>query len=167
MTPQIDRAALERIRNSVSPEHRSPAGYESNASNGARSNDGEVGPNADADGSGAQSGGVRVDIERAPQPPGRNVAKRGHDVIGGIWERRSEPMLSLEIGGGALCAPYLGGIVLLNAGTGAGKTSLALDIAIRHAVHRGPALVASLELPERIIGARVVGIRCDESWGVY
>jgi hypothetical protein len=92
------------------------------------------------------------------------VAKRGADIIAGIWERRNEPLVPLEIGGGSLCAVYLGGITLLNGGTGAGKTSLALDVAIRHAIHRGPAIVASLELPERIIGARVVGIRCDESW---
>jgi replicative DNA helicase len=97
-------------------------------------------------------------------PHGRDVAKRGTEIISEIWNRRNEPLVPLEIEGGVLVEPYLGAIVLLNGGTGAGKTSLGMDIVIRHAVHRGPAIVASLEMPLRIIGARIVGIRCDESW---
>jgi hypothetical protein len=100
-----------------------------------------------------------------PEPPrGRNVAQRGAAIINEIHARRDEPLVPIEIGGGHLCEIYLGGIGLLIGGTGAGKTSLALEAAIRHAVSRGPAIVASLELPERILGARVVGIQCDESW---
>ena len=97
-------------------------------------------------------------------PHGRDVAKRGAEIITEIWNRRNEPLVPLEIGGGVLVEPYLGAIVLLNGGTGAGKTSLGMDIAIRHAVDRGPAIVASLEMPLQIIGARIVGILCDESW---
>jgi hypothetical protein len=97
-------------------------------------------------------------------PRGRDVAKRGADIIAEIWQRRNEPLVPLEVGPDPVASVYLGGIATLTGGTGAGKTSLGMHIAIRHAVNRGPAIVASLELPQRIIGARVVGIRCDESW---
>jgi replicative DNA helicase len=111
---------------------------------------------------------------RAPQPPsleppeatrrGRDVAKCGAEIIAEIDERKSEPFVPLLLGPDTLVEPWLGAIVLINGGTGAGKTSLAMEIAIRHAVGLGPAIVASLELPRRLIGARIVGIRCDESW---
>jgi hypothetical protein len=104
-----------------------------------------------------------ADDNRPVYPP-RNVAQRGAAIIDEIHARRNEPLVPIEIGGGHLCQIYLGGIGLLIGGTGVGKTSLALEAAIRHAIHRGPAIVASLELPERILGARVVGIQCDESW---
>ena len=94
----------------------------------------------------------------------RDIAKRGPEIVAKIWELRNEPLVPLEIGEGPIASVYLGGIALLNGGTGTGKTSLAMEVAIRHAVHRGPALVVSLELPDRIIGARIVGIRCDASW---
>lgn len=112
----------------------------------------------------------RVRAKQAPSrsddmsPTGRDVAKRGPEIIADIWEHRDEPLMPIEIGDGVLVETYLGGIVLLIGGTGAGKTSLALEVAIRHAVNRGPAIVASLELVKRILGARVVSIRCDESW---
>jgi hypothetical protein len=102
------------------------------------------------------------DVERAPR--GRDVAKCGPEIIADIWDHRDEPLVPIEIGDGVLVETYLGGIVLLIGGTGAGKTSLALEVAIRHAVNRGPAIVASLELVKRILGARVIGIRCGESW---
>jgi hypothetical protein len=113
---------------------------------------------------GGHGGDIEADIKHGPQPTGRDVAKRGPEIIAEIWAKRDEPLVPLEVGGGFLVETYLGGIVLLIGGTGAGKTSLALDIAIRHAVNRGPAIVASLELVKRILGARVIGIRCDESW---
>jgi hypothetical protein len=113
---------------------------------------------------GGHGGDVDADIKRGPQPGGRDVAKRGPEIIADIWDHRDEPLVPLEIGGGVLVETYLGGIVLLIGGTGAGKTSLALDVAIHHAVNRGPAIVASLEMPLQIIGARIVGIRCHESW---
>jgi hypothetical protein len=108
--------------------------------------------------------GGDVGADTKPQPAGRDVAKRGPDIIDEIWDLRDEPKVPLEIGDGVLVDPHLGSIALLIGGTGAGKTSLALDIAIRHAAKRGPALVGSLELVKRILGARVIGIRCAESW---
>jgi hypothetical protein len=118
----------------------------------------------DAPPTGRRDGNGRADSKDGEQPTGRDVAKRGPEIIAEIWDRRDEPLVPIEIGGGALVATYLGSIVLLIGGTGAGKTSLALEVAIRHAVERGPAIVASLELVKRILGARVIGIRCGESW---
>jgi len=113
---------------------------------------------------GDHGGDVDAEIERGLQQVGRDVAKRGAEIIAEIWDHRDEPLVPLEISGGVLIETYLGSIVLLIGGTGAGKTSLALDVAIHHAVNRGPAIVASLELVKRILGARVIGIRCGESW---
>lgn len=107
---------------------------------------------------------VLSSLQRLQHRPSRRVAKGGPEIVEEIWRRRDEPHIDLRIRGDVLASIYPGGIATLTGGTGAGKTSLAMEVAIRHAVESGPAIVASLELPMQIIGARVIGIRCDESW---
>src|SRR6185436_14166176 len=59
---------------------------------------------------------------------GRDVRKRGPEIIAEIEERKDERLVPLKLGPDALVSTYLGSIVLLNGGTGAGKTSLALQV---------------------------------------
>ncbi len=77
------------------------------------------------------------------------------------------PWVSLRIGDGngdEIARLPVGGVVVLTAASGAGKSSLALDLAIRHALDIGPVVYLSRELDAAEIAGRIVGNRRGLSW---
>lgn len=107
--------------------------------------------------------------ERHPnaEPVAETVAPRWLDaeqLADSIEATKDEPWVELRLGNFLLVRVRLGGIPLLNGGTGSGKTSLAASLLLEHTRLNGPAIVWSLELPGDELAARAIGIRTGRSW---
>lgn len=90
--------------------------------------------------------------------------RRCRDDVELIIERAKEPIVPLTLGEHELAKLRAGSIALLIGGTGGGKTSLALSLAIEHAARRGPAIAMSLELPVDELSGRAIGIGANATW---
>lgn len=86
------------------------------------------------------------------------------DLVQRIRSRAREPWLSLGLDSGEIVSVRAGSIVTLSGPTGAGKTSLASGIAIRHAAESGTSLVLSRELTADEMAARMIGMQTDQGW---
>lgn len=96
-------------------------------------------------------------------PPLRHRAPDGPALI---RERASLPWVALRVGADRfeIARARAGQVVVLTAASGAGKSSLAIEMVWRHAADIGPAVYVSCELDADEVFARIVGQRCDESW---
>ncbi len=86
------------------------------------------------------------------------------ELVDEILSRAGEGFVPHAVGGQELYRLRRGGVAILTGGPGAGKTSLAVGIAIDHATHRGPVIFVSLEMDADELGARAVGMLCEASW---
>ena len=102
-------------------------------------------------------------VKKSVEPKPRTW-RRCRDLVDAILARADEPWVKLQLGGDEICEVRSGGIVLLVGGTGRGKTSLAASILAEHAAEHGPAIAASLELPDDEWTARAIGSRREASW---
>jgi hypothetical protein len=100
--------------------------------------------------------------EKPPTPP--TPWSRGPEIAALITQHANEPWIDLHIGTTTIAAVRPGGIVTLVGGTGGGKTSLAANMLLEHAVRLGPAISMTLELPVDEWGGRAIGIQNDEGW---
>jgi replicative DNA helicase len=98
------------------------------------------------------------------EDPNRARWQRGPQLAHEIRRLKNEPFVALKLGSHQLCRVRTGGTAVMIGGSGSGKTSLAASVMVDHAKHTGPAIALSIELPGDELGARVVGIRCGESW---
>jgi hypothetical protein len=96
--------------------------------------------------------------------PARVPWLRGPELTERIVSRANEPWISLGLGGHELARVPLRALVTLTGSSGAGKTSLALQIGTDHARSVGPFVYLTLELDEVEAGARIVGQSCNEGW---
>lgn len=157
--------------------HFEPDAYAYRDRNGHRMTDREVPPWLDApDGVVYENPEARDELEafaardreeppvkRAPAP-GRAKWFRGPELTEEIWKRKDDPWVSLMLGTDELCRVRAGGIAVVMGGSGSGKSSLVSNIVLQHARDVGPAIVCSIELPADELAARIVGMKCDESW---
>lgn len=97
----------------------------------------------------------------APKPP---RYFRGHQLSRLIVERMNDPWVELRFGDHAIVRAVVGSIVTLVGGTGSGKTSAAITMAVSHMLRGDPVVMMSLELPAHHAAARAVGIQEHESW---
>ena len=105
------------------------------------------------------------DQEPAPVPsPAGPPWYRAPDLVEEIEKRQNDPWVSLRVRSEELCRVRAGGIAVVIGGSGSGKSSLVSNMLIAHAMHSGPAIALSIELPADELAARIVGIRCDASW---
>lgn len=109
------------------------------------------------------------DRELDPEPEQQLEAPlryRAPDLVGVIASRSMLPWVSLRIGDDLteVVSARAGQVVVLTAASGAGKTSLAVEWAWRHALDTGPALYVSCELDADEVGARIVAQRANRSW---
>jgi replicative DNA helicase len=81
-----------------------------------------------------------------------------------VRRARHDPWVAFRLGTEELCKMRVGGILAMIGGSGSGKTSLAASLLVQHAIDTGPAIALSIELPADEFGARVVGVRCGQSW---
>lgn len=100
--------------------------------------------------------------EKPPRP--RTPWSRGPEIASLIKQHATEPWVDLHIGAQSIASVRPGGIVTLVGGTGGGKTSLAANMLLEHAVRLGPAISMTLELPVDEWGGRAIGIQNDEGW---
>jgi hypothetical protein len=96
-----------------------------------------------------------------PPPSG---AVWGRDLIPLLAAAAAVPFVPITLGRDELVRIRVGGIVTIIAGSGAGKTSITACAVVEHARERGPAIVASLELPIEELAARIVGQSAGRSW---
>ncbi len=86
------------------------------------------------------------------------------ELVAQIWSRKDERWLSLGLGTTEITSVRAGSVVTLSGPTGAGKTSLAIGMALRHAREQGPALILSRELTADELAARAIGMSTDTAW---
>jgi KaiC/GvpD/RAD55 family RecA-like ATPase len=91
-------------------------------------------------------------------------AHRMPQLAGVLAKLKLASFTAHTLGGDEIYRLPIGGVAILTGAPGTGKTSLALGIAMEHAVHRGPVLFVSLEMDAHELAARVVGMQCDASW---
>lgn len=105
-------------------------------------------------------------IERVTAPPAPKVSPLVSSAqIGDHIRAQSQmPIVPLRLGQEMLEAIPSGQACYFMGGSGDGKTTTALGIAVSHARHEGPVLVASYELDLGVIGGRAGGIITDSSW---
>lgn len=90
--------------------------------------------------------------------------RRAPDLVELVLARAGDPWVELRLGTTELARVRGGGLVILMAPSGAGKTSCAVGFGIAHERHSGPVVVLSAELPYEELAARVVGIQTDSGW---
>lgn len=112
-----------------------------------------------------------IDDTMAANPEEPTVAAavikyRAPDLAAVITERATWPWVSLRIGADRveIVRARVGQLVVLTAPSGAGKSSLAIEFARRHAEDVGPAIYLSRELDHDEVGGRIVSQRCGCSW---
>lgn len=107
------------------------------------------------------NGHVNGHSAEAPRPP---AWKRGPELVDCIWVHKDEPWIGLQVGADEIVRVRPGGIAVVMGPPGGGKSSLVSNMLIHHAMHVGPAIALSIELPADELAARIVGISCDASW---
>jgi hypothetical protein len=102
------------------------------------------------------------EIAAATRPP---VRVYGPDLRAYLTAAAKVPWVDLRIADRTTIATVpVGGIVVLTGASGAGKSSLAIDVAIAHAVDVGPVVYVSTELSHAEVAARIVANRCGLPW---
>lgn len=81
-----------------------------------------------------------------------------------IVRHADEHWVPLRLGDKEIEVVRPGGTVLLVGATGRGKTSLVGCLLVDHALHRGPSIAMSLELPGDELVARSIGARLGAGW---
>lgn len=105
--------------------------------------------------------------DECPEPP-MPIRYRASEAFAFLEEERGRPWIPISIGDGpddTIAELPVGAVVPITAASGAGKTTLALAMAVRHALDRGPAIFVSRELSHAETFARVVGQRRGIAWG--
>jgi KaiC/GvpD/RAD55 family RecA-like ATPase len=74
------------------------------------------------------------------------------------------PWVSFHLSGFEISRLRVGTAAVITAPTGAGKSSLAIQLAAEHARRVGPVVYLSLELDADVVSARIVGQECAASW---
>jgi replicative DNA helicase len=94
----------------------------------------------------------------------RRVGRTWDDCVDEIYARKDEPWTEIRVGNTPIATCRNGSFVPLVAPSGAGKSSLALQIIVEHALHRGPAVYVTPELDGDEAAGRSVGQLCSFSW---
>ncbi len=104
------------------------------------------------------------DQEPPPQPKKKLVGRTWADCVEEIYARKDEPWIEIRICDAVIATCRNGSFVPLVAPSGAGKSSLALQMIVDHAMHRGPAVYLTYELDGDEAVARAIGQQCAFSW---
>lgn len=100
-------------------------------------------------------------------PPPDTPVRRSRtfaELVDLIYARKDMPWIPLFVGAVEVGTLRAGSFVALIAPSGAGKSSLALQMLCDHAIDRGPAIYFTHELDGDEAAARALGQRCGYSW---
>jgi 5S rRNA maturation endonuclease (ribonuclease M5)/KaiC/GvpD/RAD55 family RecA-like ATPase len=147
---------LEYIRAAIKPEPTHGAGGSGSGSalaNGTHSGNGHAGH-------------VDTAAVTAAQTPTakKKLGRTWDDCADEIHARRAEPWISIRIGATDIAECRNGSFVPLIAPSGAGKSSLAIQMLVDHVLHRGPAVYLTYELDGDEAIGRAIGQLVDHGW---
>lgn len=131
----------------------------------------EVPPPGDADASGPwNSWGLTVvdpggaDPSEPTPAPARRIGRTFADCIDEVYQRKDEPWTEIRIGSTVIATCRAGSFVPLIAPSGAGKSSLALQMLVDHALNIGIGVYVTHELDGDESAARILGQHASFSW---
>ena len=103
-----------------------------------------------------------VKVELVKEKPRRG--RQWGSVVEEIYRRADEPWISIGLDGVEIAKARQGSFITVIAPSGAGKSSLTLQMLTRHARDIGPAIYVTLELDADEAGARIIGQWHGASW---
>lgn len=103
-------------------------------------------------------------IAATPERPTPSIGRTWEHCIDEIYQRMHEPWVNVEIAGTVVAVCRNGSFIPLVAPSGAGKSSLVIQMLIDHALNRGCAVYVTHELDGDEAAGRGVGQLCSFSW---